>query len=82
MLIPFLKNVVKLSAGGDYVLALDSSGVVFSWGNNEQHQLGRRILGRHEGGSALLPGPIGFWDIVSIHAATYHAFAINKSGYV
>ena len=54
MIIPFLKNVVKLSAGGDHVLALDSSGVVFSWGNDEQDQLGRRLLGRREGGSPLL----------------------------
>lgn len=44
--------------------------------------MGRAFFGRRGEASPLVPAPIGFRHVISIHAATYHAFAINKSGYV
>jgi regulator of chromosome condensation len=81
MLIPGLTNIVRISIGENYALALDKKGQAYSWGNDEQHQLGHRVLSRG-GHSTLLPSPIGLRDIISIHAGPNHAFAISKSGAV
>ncbi|KAL1967207.1 hypothetical protein VTN77DRAFT_3498 [Rasamsonia byssochlamydoides] len=44
LLIPNLKRIVDISAGNNFCLALSSDASVYSWGRNEQNQLGRRIL--------------------------------------
>lgn len=79
MLIPNLANITRLSAGPNYVLALSSQGHVFSWGIDDKHQLGHRL---RAGSSPLLPSDIGLGSVVSIHAASNHAFAINKNDHV
>lgn len=64
------------------MLALTLEGVVFSWGCDEQHQLGRRRA-HHNASHPLVPGdcalPSGINDI---GAGQYHSFAIHKSGTV
>ena len=35
-----LKNIVKISSGINFSMALDDSGKVFAWGNNNSGQLG------------------------------------------
>ncbi|KAI1962416.1 hypothetical protein LOZ58_002757 [Ophidiomyces ophidiicola] len=62
-LIPQLKDITQLSAGTNYVLALDASGTVYSWGNNEQYQLGHRSLSRHRSLPLLpkLTGNVWAW---------------------
>ncbi|EED22452.1 regulator of chromosome condensation, putative [Talaromyces stipitatus ATCC 10500] len=48
-LIPDVKDVIKLVPGAQHVWALISNGTFFSWGNNEQNQLGRCMISRiHE----------------------------------
>jgi regulator of chromosome condensation len=42
VLINNLTDVAKLVAGAQHMLALTSEGKVFSWGCNEQYQLGRQ----------------------------------------
>jgi regulator of chromosome condensation len=76
-----VKDIIKLVAGAQHVLALTSNGTVLSWGNNEQNQLGRRMISRLHSFPWLVPGqcstPRG---IVDIGAGIYHSFAIHKSG--
>ncbi|PVV03947.1 hypothetical protein BB560_001560 [Smittium megazygosporum] len=71
--------VIDLAAGVDHVLALTTAGTVYCWGNGQQYQLGRKILGRHKL-NCLLPAKLGLKNIVSIGAGAYHSFAIDKKG--
>lgn len=97
MLIPNLENIVDIRVGSNFCLALALDGTVYSWGRNEQNQLGRRILvdRRRTSGTGrlgiehlrsnagLLPGVVPLpprKKIVSIHAGSYHAFAIDSHG--
>ncbi|KAL4746976.1 hypothetical protein BDW72DRAFT_209944 [Aspergillus terricola var. indicus] len=83
VLIPSLENVVRLAAGAQHVLALISNGTVFSWGHNEQQQLGRQRRVHngpiHSQTPAQCALPSG---IVDIGAGLYHSFAVHKSGSV
>ncbi|KAF2674084.1 RCC1/BLIP-II [Microthyrium microscopicum] len=81
-----LKNIKSISAGSDYVLAVDTAGKVYSWGNDQQGQLGRgsvktRHVPREHG---LIPANIHFprgTEITYVHAGGSHAFAIDKKGH-
>lgn len=73
-----LKNVVQLAAGKDHLLALDSKGIVFAWGNGQQFQLGRRVLERHRFRS-LEPQQFGLYNIKYIASGDFHCFAIDHS---
>ncbi|RMZ88764.1 hypothetical protein DV736_g4006, partial [Chaetothyriales sp. CBS 134916] len=80
--IPGLKNITQISVGNDFALALDAAGKVYAWGNGQQAELGRRLIERRRS-EGLVPTRIGFpkkTTIVSIHAATNHAFAIDSHG--
>ncbi|RAQ41190.1 pheromone response protein [Aspergillus flavus] len=81
--IPVLSDVVKLAAGAQHVLALTSNGTVFSWGCDEQHQLGRRRASRQHQSHPLVPDqcalPSGIEDI---GVGSYHSFALHRSGAV
>lgn len=80
--IPELRNIVSLSVGTDFALALDASGSVFAWGPGQEHQLGRRVIERHRS-RALLPSRVAIpksRKVVSIHAGSDHAFAIDSEG--
>ncbi|KAJ5713306.1 uncharacterized protein N7483_010487 [Penicillium malachiteum] len=82
ILIP-VQDVVNIVAGAQHVLALTSSGTVFSWGCNEQNQLGRRRASRHRKSHDLLPEIVALPSgIRSIGVGLYHSFAIHKSGTV
>lgn len=72
-----LKNIVQLAAGKDHMLALDSKGIVYAWGNGQQFQLGRRVLERHRL-TALEPHQFGLYDIKYIASGDFHCFAIDK----
>jgi regulator of chromosome condensation len=76
-----VKDVIKLVAGAQHILALTSNGAVFSWGNNEQNQLGRRMINRYHDHPWLVPGQCSLpRGITDVGAGTYHSFAIHKSG--
>ncbi|KAJ5719451.1 hypothetical protein N7493_007906 [Penicillium malachiteum] len=83
VLVPLVQDVVNIAAGAQHILALTSSGTVFSWGCNEQNQLGRRRESRHRKSHNILPEivalPSGIRDI---GVGIYHSFAIHKSGTV
>lgn len=76
-----LKNIVQLAAGKDHMLALDSKGIVYAWGNGQQFQLGRKILERHRF-AALEPQQFGLYNIKYISSGDFHCFAIDKDGQV
>ncbi|KAI9933587.1 hypothetical protein MW887_008060 [Aspergillus wentii] len=82
-LIPDLTKVTKLAAGAQHILALTSTGTVFTWGCAEQSVLGRRLSGRLHKSHNLTPGlcalPSG---TVEIGVGAYHSFAIRKNGHV
>ncbi|GES58538.1 Ran exchange factor Prp20/Pim1 [Aspergillus terreus] len=82
-LIPGLKDVTKLASGAQHVLALTAHGTVYSWGCDEQRQLGRRRASRAQDADPLLPGECALPpNIVDVDAGSYHSFAVRKSGAV
>ncbi|KAG0197680.1 hypothetical protein BGX28_008802 [Mortierella sp. GBA30] len=74
-----LKDIVDIATGTDHVLALDNRGVVYSWGNGQQMQLGRRIVSRRML-NGLTPESIGVKGITKVGAGSYHSFALDKHG--
>lgn len=76
-----LKNIVQLAAGKDHMLALDTKGIVYAWGNGQQFQLGRKILERHKF-AALEPQQFGLYDIKYIASGDFHCFAVDKDNKV
>jgi regulator of chromosome condensation len=82
-LIPQLKKIKFLAAGGNHIQALDHKGNVFAWGAGEQSQLGRRIVDRNRA-QALTPCQFGLPKnkITYISCGAYHSFAIDVDGHV
>ncbi|KAI3406463.2 hypothetical protein KGF56_000595 [Candida oxycetoniae] len=76
--IDLFKNIVQIAAGKDHLLALDSKGIVFAWGNGQQFQLGRRILERHRYKN-LEPQQFGLYDIKYVASGDFHCFAIDHN---
>ncbi|KAG0049642.1 hypothetical protein BGZ83_005539, partial [Gryganskiella cystojenkinii] len=74
-----LANVVDIATGTDHVLALDHTGAIFSWGNGQQKQLGRRIVARRIL-NGLTPESVGSKRFVKVGAGAYHSFGIDKDG--
>jgi regulator of chromosome condensation len=62
-------------------LALDLNGVVWSWGCNEQNQLGRHVLGRHAKDS-FTPDAVSIRDVKHISSGEYHCLAVDKKDQV
>ena len=79
-----LTNIIQVSSGGWYSLALDAQGNVYSWGQNRYGQLGinsttnktlpQKVLGVN--GTGYLQ------NIVSINAGYYTSLAIDAEGNV
>ncbi|XXZ97712.1 Regulator of chromosome condensation [Meyerozyma guilliermondii] len=76
MKITGLKNIVQLAPGKDHLLALDSKGIVYAWGNGQQYQLGRKILERHRY-KTLEPHAMALTNIKYIASGDFHCFAID-----
>ena len=73
-----LRGIKAVAAGPQYSLALNEDGVVYSWGFNASHELGRPagIVG-----SAAEPIP-GLPRIKKIQAGMTHALALSEDGTV
>lgn len=74
-----ISNIVDIATGTDHVLALDQSGAIFSWGNGQQKQLGRRIVARRML-NGLTPESVGAKRFVKVGAGAYHSFGVDKEG--
>ncbi|KAK8116484.1 GDP/GTP exchange factor [Apiospora kogelbergensis] len=87
-LIPEVRNITRLAAGANHVLALDKDGKVFTWGAGGQFQLGRRTIARrgHHAEAGLKPEPCGKFTkkhyAVDVAAGSYHSFYIDNHGQV
>jgi hypothetical protein len=91
--IPGLSNITSVVGGPGYALARDSSGRVWSWGQNQYGNLGRLPLPSdptcivyrtaNEGPSKVTTAPTlipGLNDIVSINVRHDSVFGIDKQG--
>ncbi len=77
------KSVVAIAAGAYHSLALCSDGSLFSWGNNQDGQLG--IVGVTSANSPLPltePGALAGKEIVAIAAGDAHSLALCSDGTV
>ncbi|KFY52406.1 hypothetical protein V496_08474 [Pseudogymnoascus sp. VKM F-4515 (FW-2607)] len=81
LLVPHLTKIVSLAAGNNHILALSTSGAVFTFGTAEQSQLARRVLQRNRAGG-LTPSRVALPPIKYIAAGAYHSLAIAKDGAV
>ncbi|KAK9428366.1 regulator of chromosome condensation 1/beta-lactamase-inhibitor protein II [Lipomyces doorenjongii] len=79
--VPIPYSVAQIVAGKDHVIALTTNGKVFSWGNGQQFQLGRRVVERARMQS-LHPREFGIKNIKFIGSGEFHAFAIDTSNRV
>lgn len=78
-----LKDIKRLAAGANHVLALDIEGKVLAWGSGGQFQLGRKAITRG-GNTGLKPEAVGKFTrkhhAVAIAAGSYHSFYIDNYG--
>lgn len=73
----FSKNkIVQLASGKDHMLFLDETGIVYSWGNGQQYQLGRKVLDNYIL-KTLDPRPFGLKHVKYIASGENHSFAIK-----
>ncbi|CAK7240342.1 MAG: hypothetical protein STHCBS139747_001781 [Sporothrix thermara] len=93
-LIQGLAGITQIACGANHALALDAArGVVWTWGNAEQNQLGRRIVDsrqQHERQQnkaslsldtdvvGLIPQPVHIRDVRYIATGEYHSFAVDR----
>jgi len=68
---------VQVACGVNHVLALTTTGVILSWGNGEDGQLGRKILERRKR-NALVPDRLHLRNITYIASGNNTCFAIDK----
>ncbi|CUS08097.1 unnamed protein product, partial [Tuber aestivum] len=83
VLLPRLRNIVRVSIGTDRVLGLTKEGEVYAWGNGQQSQLGRRISERRRL-TGLNPRQVSLPRCKGMYVATgsYHSFAMTRDGRV
>jgi alpha-tubulin suppressor-like RCC1 family protein len=73
-----LSNVVQIAGGAHFALALCSNGLVYSWGNNDNGQLG---TGDSTEIDLTIPTLIpNFTNIVNISARNSHSLAVRNDG--
>jgi alpha-tubulin suppressor-like RCC1 family protein len=81
-----LTDIVEISAGGSYTLALDTAGSVWAWGSNEKGQLGQGdTSGIAYAQQVMVPGSSGNEPITGIQhisAGQQHALALTVTGSV
>lgn len=76
--VPGLPTIKAIAGGADFILALDTSGTVWSWGNNSKGQLGRAA-----GATSAAAAPItGLTNVAEIAAGSTHALAMRTDGTV
>ncbi len=75
--IPTLKNIVAISAGSNFSLALDNEGYIWSWGDNASGQLG---IGNMM--NKFTPVKLSLENVKVISAGYNHALAVLQDGSV
>jgi regulator of chromosome condensation len=82
-LIPELKKIKSLAAGGDHIFALDYRGNIWAWGAGEQGQLGHRVAERRRL-EYLVPNRVGLPrdKMEYVASGSYNGFAVDVRGKV
>jgi alpha-tubulin suppressor-like RCC1 family protein len=82
----YLTNVIAVAAGKYHSVALCSNGTVWTWGDNNEGQLGNNApLNQYQSRPAQVVNSAGtgfLSEIVAISAGAYHTLALTKSGIV
>ncbi|MCM1295859.1 MAG: hypothetical protein NC311_09985, partial [Muribaculaceae bacterium] len=88
----YLKDIVKLAAGGNHILALDKYGYVYAWGANDKAQLGGGASTTSQSTYSTVPVRVlkGQQDvesnflsnIVDIAAGNQFSVAVDADGFV
>ncbi|MDB4985214.1 MAG: chromosome condensation regulator [Myxococcaceae bacterium] len=73
-----LTNVVELAAGRGHTCAIVSSGDVYCWGENDQHQLGKAAIGA----SSAVPVKVDVTGAVKLAVGGMHSCALLSSATV
>jgi alpha-tubulin suppressor-like RCC1 family protein len=82
VVVPGLTGITQVAIGGEYMLALDSSGRVWSWGYNGKGQLGNGTTSTLQGSNPT-PVPVpGLTSIIQISAGTSYGLALRSDGTV
>ena len=76
------KVIVSIVCGSFHTIALDNTGHVYTWGYNEQGQLGDGTTFDKNRPILINTGAIANKVIVSIACGTYHSMAIDNTGKV
>eukprot|EP01130_Rhizamoeba_saxonica_P015501 TRINITY_DN696_c1_g2_i1.p1 TRINITY_DN696_c1_g2~~TRINITY_DN696_c1_g2_i1.p1 ORF type:complete len:757 (+),score=113.31 TRINITY_DN696_c1_g2_i1:93-2363(+) len=71
-----LSNIVAISSGLHFSLALDSSGIIYAWGSNKYGQLGIGNFARREDPQQILINV----EFSSISCGSFHSVAITNEG--
>lgn len=75
------KTVTAIAAGGLHSLALTSEGKVYSWGSNDNGQLGAGPIGSSRVPVAVQTGgELAGKNVVAISAGMYHSLALTSDG--
>ncbi|HEY8598297.1 MAG TPA: S-layer homology domain-containing protein [Thermomicrobiales bacterium] len=81
--VPGLSDIVAVSAGYRYSLALKNDGTVWAWGQNIDGELGNGSLGTGNCACVATPAPVsGLAGVVSIAAGEGHGLAVLQDGAV
>jgi alpha-tubulin suppressor-like RCC1 family protein len=81
-LVPGLSGIVQAAVGANHMLALDSSGRVWSWGNNNYGELGNGTA-TGTANSNPVPAPVpGLTGVTQISAGTGYSLALRSDGTV
>jgi len=81
-----LDNIIKVSAGLNYSLALDSGGKIWAWGENEYGQLGNNDTINNSPLDVYLPTAVkdnfnvDVSGVISISAGSHHSIALDDTG--
>ncbi len=82
-----ITNAAVVAAGGDdYTVVVDATGTVWTFGENDQGQLGNESEQAYSGSMYPVPfpvsGPLGFTNVVSVAAGYQHTLALCANGSV
>ncbi|MBN1190057.1 MAG: Ig-like domain repeat protein [Dehalococcoidales bacterium] len=77
-----LTNAKKVAAGYDHSLALDATGIVWAWGNNEYGQLGINSTSSNKTTPTSVEDADMDMKITSIAAGYYHSMALDEYDHV
>ncbi|KAG8949789.1 hypothetical protein FRC04_008329 [Tulasnella sp. 424] len=75
------EKFVQAACGVDHVLALNTQGHVYAWGDPRQGAIGRKVLERHVA-HGLDPDRLSLRNIVHVASGSWHSFTVDHEGVV